>query len=164
MTTITLEAFIRKQSQMAEARFNRHGEYPPTFVGDAADGTRILQRMDDIPDKDIASATMRRIAADRRMVRCCFISEMWTLKKTNLTPEQIAAATADAKAHGIANRDDRGETVVFMAEDYVTGALFGYREIMRNGARATLGKLEIKRPDRSEGRFIGLLPPQNIAS
>jgi hypothetical protein len=107
---------------------------------------------------------MRAIAAELELVRCAYVDEAWTATLRTDTPERdLLAKTQIAIMNriGVKVHPDRREAVIIGAEDYITGMMMGIRYILRpEHGKPSLSPLTIEPFNKSEGRFVGLLPPR----
>lgn len=144
-----LRAMIEEASLEVEAAFAVTGCVTATWLIDAA-GRRGAVPAPPV-DKDWAAEIVRLALKALDADRYCFIDEAWTVV---LPP--------DADPHAVLPRDhpDRKEIVMFSAEDHERN-ITGFRRIIRDGRKATLGPLVIHPPSKqAEGRFVGMLTPR----
>lgn len=146
---------VERLSQKAEQNFAKHGQLTPVWFAVTSSGEVFtLDRM--LPNKDLQAQFVRMIFQEKDVVSYVFIDEAWVV---NASAAQADNVTNLAATVGLEFHPDRREVVVFHAED-ATNSLSYHRDIIRPpGARAYLGPL-ICHDDinRSEGRFVGLLP------
>jgi hypothetical protein len=158
---IPLDAFVRRISTAAERLFVKNNfVLSPIFIGQRADGEPVTVVIDTAMTKDETGARMRAIAAELDFVRCAYVDEAWTAVINMDTPERGAAELAIANRIGVKHHPQRRECVIISAEDH-NGSLMGTRYILRpEHGNPALSPLRIDHFDRSEGRFVGFLPPK----
>jgi hypothetical protein len=158
---MTLREFIELVARPISDRFMERGEIKPMYHIICCDGRDLVAP--GLPgDKDLAVAVARALMEVVGATRYVFITEAWMLLADGEDVKKIDLAKVDAE--GVEAQPGRKEVLLFNAEDAREGMIMAHREIIRDGARATLGPLEVFASGYSEGRMIGLLPRGKLAS
>jgi hypothetical protein len=149
-----LRKLVDRLSRAAEQKFAKHGMIPPTWFAMTADGRNFsINKM--LADKDLQAQFLRTIFENEDVVAYVFIDEAWVVHADVQTAD---AVTTLAAMVGLEHHPDRREVVVIHAEDDVNNLSFE-REIIRPArGRPYLGPLTSYGVNKSEGRFVGLLP------
>ena len=134
----SLEALLRRASQIAERQFNKWGVLDAFWLVETAGGKQeiIVSQIPDNPQgKDALADTMRELFRVNGVQRYAVAFECWTC------PSDKPAS----------------EAIVLIAEGG-DDACMSFRDIIRTSNGALLGKLgPIDRPTYANGRFFGLL-------
>ena len=134
----SLEALLRRASQIAERQFNKWGVLDAFWLVETAGGKQeiIVSQIPDNPQgKDALADTMRELFRANGVQRYAVAFECWTC------PSDKPAS----------------EAIVLIAEGG-DDACMSFRDIIRTSNGALLGKLgPINRPTYASGRFFGLL-------
>ena len=134
----SLEALLRRASQIAERQFNKWGVLDAFWLVETAGGKQeiIVSQIPDNPQgKDALADTMRELFRANGVQRYAVAFECWTC------PSDKPAS----------------EAIVLIAEGG-DDACMSFRDIIRTSNGALLGKLgPIDRPTYASGRFFGLL-------
>ena len=134
----SLEALLRRASQIAERQFNKWGVLDAFWLVETAGGKQeiIVSQIPDNPQgKDALADTMRELFRANGVQRYAVAFECWTC------PSDKPAS----------------EAIVLIAEGG-DDACMSFRDIIRTSNGALLGKLgPIDRPTYANGRFFGLL-------
>jgi hypothetical protein len=155
---VTLEAFLRRASRIAEDLFDKVGELEMIWlVENAAGEQEMIVTPVNAPSavaaaeyKENLSAAMRDLFRERGIVRYAVAAEAWSAKG------------AVDPYRSLSDHPQRFEIVFITAEDVAGAALLATREIVRPaGGRPYLGRLEIC-DGGSVGRFVNLLT-ENVA-
>jgi hypothetical protein len=152
--SVPLAAMLRRASQMAEQWFDEADGIDMFLLIENSAGEQGMAVVPDIPDdrdiKDKLDAYLRDLLREMDAVRYVIVSECWALRGKE--PEDMIY-TCSLRDH-----PNRWEIISLAAEDE-RETLHATREIIRpQGRKAYLGKLDIYRPDKAEGRFMGMLP------
>jgi hypothetical protein len=157
--TMTLRRFVERASEKIEEIFNRTGEVRPMYH--IVVGTEhIVVPAPPLP-KDAAVEIMKVLLEKSGAHRYVFIDEAWLA--TDVAPPGATIADMQKRmktATPPAERPDRKEVVMFMAEDATEGFFNAIRVITRDAdGKGTLGPLICnQQPDVVMGRMTGLLP------
>ena len=145
----SLEALLRRASQIAERQFNKWGVLDAFWLVETAGGKQeiIVSQIPDNPQgKDALADTMRELFRVNGVQRYAVAFECWTCPSDKPAP-------AGSSAH----HPNSSEAIVLIAEGG-DDACMSFRDIIRTSNGALLGKLgPINRPTYASGRFFGLL-------
>jgi hypothetical protein len=154
---MNLRDFVERTVRLVSRQFDQRGEVPPIYHIITGDGEDLV--VPGFPgDKDLAVALARVILETVEATRYVFVTEGWVL----FAPD--SADIDKINREGVEAQPGRKEVLMFSAEDELEGVIMGHREIIRDGARARLGPLEVIQYGQSEGRMVGLLPRKKLAS
>lgn len=150
-----LHALITTADKIASVLFVSTGSFRATWhsVTDTGEHRIVPSPM---ADKEMSVRLMRAYFRVHRVVRYVFIDEAWSVM---VPPDTSKAEISNLMRQGLSEHPDRVEMLMYQAEDQ-RGELTGHRVITRpSGTWPRLGPLEVWRPQSSEGRMVGLLPP-----
>lgn len=153
-----LQKMIEYASGWAEERFRESGHVSPMWHAVQSNGEAFVVIPD--ADKDHATIMTRALFELKDVVRCVFIDEAWSARGRGEEDSKRLQDWIDEHGH-IHDFPGRMEVVVFVGEDQNEGLVSAQREIERpKRGKARLGPLTYvaKEFNRSEGRFIGMLP------
>jgi hypothetical protein len=102
-------------------------------------------------EKEINAMVVRALFAN--VQRYIYVAEVWYVEDKK---DEEANDEAPPREH-----PDRKEAILFMAEDRMSGGVFGIRFIDRTGKRPKLKPLEVDRPTAIGGRLVSMLTPMN---
>lgn len=113
-------------------------------------------------EKDIFSFTIQKICSNKKIVELILITESWIKKfdtKNNNVDEELENFKNTGKR--ISEYKDKEEVIMINHETKLSSDMY-LIPIIRNGNKATLGKLEKMEGISSKGRFCGFLYSDNI--
>lgn len=157
LTKENLRTFAERMAAPLDERFADAQEMIPMWFLESKDGemTILCTPWSDQREKELSVAYVKQALKEMDGVRCCHISEVWTLTvpKDQEFPESIKMGGK------VASHPERREAVVVVAEDKAGNSYFMKRYILRpEHKKAVLSPPDVPNLDGSEakGLLVGM--------